>query len=384
MRPRLMGQKVVFTLFLLLILPAWASAHKLPAGFKGFKDSASCAPCHKTIYDEWSMSMHSKSDRASDLAHNAVFSAFTQFMAASGKKAANFCGSCHNPAAGLPTGAKNAYSSMPGIPCTFCHSVEGISVGKAFNTYSLSTSMTSSEAVSGTSAPHAVSKWSFNSPSEMCLGCHGRMKNGKGTIICSMDLEGHSDCVKCHMEDLPGAPWSYSAKKTSIPAKETHFSHLFPGGHDIDMLKKGISLSLKTNSGKLLVNIKNENPHYFPSTSPMRATFVKVELLDKDGKILFASPAPSPGQKELFMRVFTAGRKKGVPPWLAEKALDSRIKAGETRTLTYGLPSGAVRARAALYYRLFTPAAAAKFGIPAQMAKPVEVTQAEINISPAP
>ncbi len=373
-KPMFAIRGVFFAFFLLLTIPAGALAHKLPAGFKGFKDSASCAPCHKKIYDEWSMSMHSRSDRKSDPAHNAVFLAFSRTMAKAGKKAPYFCGSCHNPAAGQSVGAKEAYASVPGIPCAFCHSVESMSGGKIFNTYSLSTSMTSSEAVSGASAPHPVSKWSFASPSKMCLGCHGKMKNGKGTVICSMDMEGHSDCVKCHMAETAGSPADGSGKSS-------HFSHLFPGGHYINIMKEGISLSLEVNKGKLLVNVKNDNPHYFPSTSPMRAAYVKVALLDKNGKILFASPAPMPGKKELFMRVFTAGDKKGVPPWMAEKAVDSRIKSDETRTLAYDIPKGAARARAVLYYRLFTPAAAAKFGIPAKDARPVKVTETGINVN---
>ncbi len=379
-KPGLASRGMFFAFLLLLIFPAGALAHKLPAGFKGFKDSASCAPCHKTIYDEWSRSMHSMSGRKSDPAHNAVFLAFSQFMAKSGKKAPYFCGSCHAPAAGRPAGVKETYSSAPDIPCSFCHSVESVSEGKALNTYSLSTGITSAGAVSGASAPHAVRKWSFALPSEMCLGCHGKMKNGKGTVICSMDLEGHSDCVNCHMPKTPGAPWSYAAKKTAIASEDTHFSHLFPGGHDTDMLKKAVSLSLVARSGKLLVNIKNRTPHFFPSTSPMRAAFVKVELIGKDGKILMTSPAPLPGRKVLFMRVFTAGDKKGVPPWMAEKAVDSRIKAGETRTLTYDIPNGAVRARAGVYYRLFTPPAAANFGIPAKDAAPVKVAEKAITL----
>ncbi len=369
-KPGIASRGMFFVFFILLMFPAGALAHKLPADFRGFADSASCAPCHKTIYDEWSRSMHSMSDRKSDTAHNAVFLAFSQFMAKSGKKAPYFCGSCHAPAEGrLTAGAKTVYSYLPDIPCAFCHSVEGVSEGKAFNTYSLSAAMTSAGAVSGTSAPHPVSKWSFESPSGMCLGCHGKMKNGKGTVICSMDMEGHADCVRCHMEEKAGPPAAGSGKTS-------HFSHLFPGGHDKDMLKKGVSLSLEASNGKLLVNIKNKAPHFFPSTSPMRAAFVKVEIFDKTGK---AFPEKSGGMTT-FMRVFTAGGKKGAPPWMAEKAVDSRIKAGETRTLTYDIPVGAVRASAAIYYRLFTPPAAAKFGIPAKDAAPVKVAEKAIDL----
>jgi nitrate reductase cytochrome c-type subunit len=359
--------KILMAFIFLTILPTWAFAHQFPAEFKGFADSASCAPCHKTIYDEWSASMHAKSSRASDPAHNAVFSAFSQAMAKTGKKAPYFCASCHNPASEV---AAKTSSPVQGITCTFCHSAEGVLEGKMFNTYKLATTITSPSAQE---TPHKVSQWSFASPYMMCLGCHGKMVNGKGTVICSADLEGYSNCVKCHMEEKAGAPDEGSAKSS-------HYSHFFPGGHDKDMLKNGITLSLGAEMGKLIVIIKNDNPHFFPSTNPMRAAYLKVSVLDKDGKPLFDSPAPAPGQKELFMRIFSADGKVGVPSWDAKEVIDSRIREHEERALTYDLPKGAAKATAALYYRLFTPAAAAKLGIPPQSAEPVKVSEAEIEI----
>ena len=359
--------KILLAIIFLAILPSGAFAHQYPSEFKGFADSASCASCHKTIYDEWGASMHAQSSRASDPAHNAVFSAFSQAMAKTGKKAPYFCASCHNPAS---EAIANANSPMPGIPCTFCHGVEGVSEGKMFNTYNLATTITS---LSAQQAPHRVSQWSFAQPFMMCLGCHGKMVNGKGTVICSADLEGYSNCVKCHMEEKAGPPAEGSAKSS-------HYSHFFPGGHDKEMLKKGISLSLGAEMGKLIVIIKNDNPHFFPSTSPMRAAYLKVVVLDKEGKPIFESPAPAPGQKELFMRVFSADGQVGVPTWEAKEVLDSRINDHEERVLTYDLPKGAAKAKAALYYRLFTPAAAAKLGIPAKSAEPVKVSEAEIEI----
>lgn len=358
---------ILLAFIFLAVLPSGAFAHQYPAGFKGFADSASCAPCHKAIYDEWSASMHAKSSRASDPAHNAVFTGFSQAMAKMGKKAPYFCASCHNPAS---EAAAKTSSQMTGVSCTFCHGVEGVSEGKMFNTYKLATTIT---APSAQETPHKVSRWSFARPYMMCLGCHGKMINAKGAVICSADLEGYSDCVKCHMEEKAGPPAEGSAKSS-------HYSHLFPGGHDKDMLKKGISLSLGSELGKLIVIIKNANPHFFPSTNPMRAAYLKVWVFDKGGKPLFESPAPAVGQKELFMRVFTADGKVGVPTWEAKGELDSRISSHEDRTLIYSLPKGAAKAKAAVYYRLFTPAAAGKLGIPAKSAEPVEVSEAEIEI----
>ncbi|MCI5142282.1 MAG: hypothetical protein D3909_11310, partial [Candidatus Electrothrix sp. ATG1] len=61
-----------------------------------------------------------------------------------------------------------------------------------------------------------------------------------------------------------------------------------------------------------------------------------------------------------------AGEKIGVPSWGADGvAFDTRLKAGETRQLTYPLENPAIsQVDVMLIYRLFPPKAIKGFGIP--------------------
>jgi len=361
-----------------------ALAHQLPKGFSGFEDPAVCGGCHEAIYKEWQGSMHSKSSKAADPVHAAVHEAFTKAMAASGKPQSYFCATCHAPTAdnmaALMKGEAVYDPANPtdarGVTCSFCHKADGLVEGDKFNTYKLS------EGIKGPSkdstAPHGSVFSEFNASFHMCLGCHGRMVNGKGGVVCSMDEEGMSDCLKCHMDEALGAPAAGSRKPT-------HVSHGMPGGHDIAMLKKGATVSLKKELGRLVVALENKNPHMFPSTNPLRVAFVKVELFDKDGKRLFANfdKDPSEDPKAMLIKVFKAGDKTGVPSWEAEGvAKDSRLMPGEERVLIYNIPEGAARASAKLYYRFVPGAAIEKFGIKPDgvVDKPCVVSEAELAL----
>jgi hypothetical protein len=144
------------------------------------------------------------------------------------------------------------------------------------------------------------------------------------------------------------------------------------GGHDLEMLKKAVSAEAKIQTeGKqqvVVITVKNIIEHSFPSTNPMRMAFVKVAAKDKDGNVLWSNFKDSPleDKQALFFKAFKAGEQTGVPTWAAETvAFDTRLKAGETRSLTYPLDDPAVaEVEVALLYRLFPPAAFEGFGIP--------------------
>jgi hypothetical protein len=66
------------------------------------------------------------------------------------------------------------------------------------------------------------------------------------------------------------------------------------------------------------------------------------------------------------MKAFKAGKILGVPPWKAEKVgMDTRVRNGEKRTITYRIPSGNIKNfQIVLIYRLFPPKAIEKMGVP--------------------
>lgn len=100
----------------------------------------------------------------------------------------------------------------------------------------------------------------------------------------------------------------------------------------------------------------------------MRIAFVKVVAKDKEGKKVWENFTESPleDKQALFFKAFKAGEKKGVPSWAADGvAFDTRLKAGETRTITYPLEDQAIsQVDVMLIYRLFPPKALKAFAIP--------------------
>ena len=194
----------IFASVILVSFAQSASAHQIGAGVK-FEDPAYCGGCHKAIYNEWAGSMHARSSRSGDPVHAAVHDAFTKAMTAEGKPATYFCATCHAPTADnmakLMKGEAAYDPANPtnarGVTCSFCHTVDGVVEGERFNTYNI-TSGIKGKADTGKS-PHGVIASDFASSYLMCMGCHGKMVNAKGGVVCSADQEGYSDCLACHM-----------------------------------------------------------------------------------------------------------------------------------------------------------------------------------------
>ncbi len=349
-------------------------SHELPEGAVPLTRSEECASCHPTIYKEWMGSFHAKSSAFEDPAHGAMHQAFVKAMEKKGKKGNYHCANCHAPMADnikeLMAGkaeldAKN-WTHTEGTGCTFCHRIESIVEKENFNHYKLNkegTFHTSRPAKEG--LPHKTGQSDLFTEGKVCMGCHSHKINGKGVPICQMKDEAKGNCLECHMPDVEGR----SAVGTD---GKTHRSHKMPGGHDIEMLKKAANLDAKISSEgekrNLVVTVASKMKHTFPSTNPMRIAFVKVVAKDKEGKKVWENFKESPleDKQALFFKAFQAGEKKGVPSWAAEGiAFDTRLKAGETRTITYPIADQTItQVDVMLIYRLFPPKAIKGFAIP--------------------
>jgi hypothetical protein len=253
-----------------------------------------------------------------------------------------------------------------GVTCSFCHKADGLVEGERFNAYRFTDVIKGPD--TNSAAPHGAAYSVFASSYKVCLGCHGFMNNAKGAVICSMAEEGVSDCLECHMPRAGG-----------------HAFHGMQGAHEPVMLKKGATVKLAVEGGKLLVVLDNPNPHFFPSTNPMRVAYFELEVFDAAGKRIFTNFEHDPAQdpKSVMVMVFKAGDKVGVPSWEAtDVARDTRLTAKEERVIPYDLPQGAASAKVTLYYRFAPPAAIEKFGIPADgtVEKPQIVSEAEIKL----
>ncbi len=340
-------------------------AHELPKDFSGFADPAGCGSCHETIFTEWKGSMHANSTKFADPVHSAVHDAFSAAMEADGGKANYHCANCHTPTAdnmsalmkGEAAPNPEDRTNVQGVTCSFCHMSDEVLEGGKFNSYLVTEGIKGASGASG--APHGAVKWSFGHAYEMCLGCHGKKISGKGGVVCSMAEEGIADCIPCHMPETTGGPAGTSQK-------DTHAFHGMHGGHQEDMIRKGAKLALSASDGMLTVTLTNPNPHYFPSTNPLRVAYVRVEVHNETGAVIFSNFTEDPAEDPdaVLMKVFGAGEKTGVPSWEAESvARDTRLKPGEDRALTYRLPEGAKSVSAKLFYRLVPPKAMKKFNI---------------------
>jgi hypothetical protein len=371
MKPRFVLPAVVSVLCGL----STVQAHELPAGAAPLEKSEQCAACHPTIFKEWQESFHAKSSVQKDSAHKAMYEAFTKAMSVKGKKSTYQCATCHAPMSdnlkALMEGeagpdSKNA-TQAAGVGCTFCHRIEAVNKGKSFDQYTLSKGgayHTSRPA--NKKAPHPTAQSPLYADGQVCMGCHSQYINPHEVPICVMTEEGKGNCITCHMTEAAGGAAASSAKKT-------HLSHRVLGGHDLGMLQKAATLEVRIeNTGKeriVMVEVKNTTEHTFPSTNPMRMAFIKVQAKDKKGAVIWENFKADPLKEDkqaVFFKAFKAGEKVGVPSWEAEAmAFDTRLKTGETRTLTYPLYSPTIsEVEVELFYLLFPPKAIEGFGIP--------------------
>ncbi|XOF34600.1 MAG: multiheme c-type cytochrome [Candidatus Electrothrix sp. YB6] len=351
-----------------------AYSHELPEGAVPLVKSETCASCHPVIYQEWQESFHANSSALKDPAHGAVHQAFLKAMEQQGKQGNYHCANCHAPMADnlkdLMSGKAELDSSNwthnEGTGCTFCHRIDSIVEKKMFNQYRLNKdgAFHTSRPVNA-KAPHKMAQSALFAEGQVCMGCHSHKLNGKDVPICMMKDEADGNCISCHMSEAEGSP-------TVNAAAKTHRSHRMPGGHDMEMLEKAATLEteLKTEGKKwhLVVTVNNMIKHTFPSTNPMRMAFIKVVAKDKEGNKVWENFTDSPmeDKQALFFKAFKAGEEKGVPSWAADGvAFDTRLKAGESRELTYTLADPSItEVDIILFYRLFPPKAIKGFSIP--------------------
>jgi hypothetical protein len=366
------------SLFLLACSILWCTAdgysHELPEGAVPLAKSETCADCHPDIYKEWQGSFHAISSAHKDPAHKAVHQSFLKAMAAKGKKGNYHCANCHAPMSDnlkdLMSGKAELdsgnWTQAEGTGCTFCHRIESVVEKKNFNHYRLNKDGAfHTGRLAGEKAPHKTAQSKLFSDGQVCMGCHSHKINAKGVEICLMKDEADGNCISCHMPAVKGGPAVGSAKTT-------HLSHKMSGGHDIEMLKKAVSIEAKIEAEgeqrAVVIDVTNNIKHIFPSTSPMRMAFIKVVAKDKDGKKIWENFKESPmeDKKALFFKALKGGDKKGVPPWASDGvAFDTRLKAGETRVLNYPVANPATKeVTVELFYLLFPPKAIKGFAIP--------------------
>ncbi|KJR40908.1 hypothetical protein MCHI_003201 [Candidatus Magnetoovum chiemensis] len=358
--------KVIWLVIFALSMPINVFAHEIPADAAEFQASEECSACHVSIYKEWKDSMHAKSSALSDNAHQAAYNKFKESKEGKGPY---HCATCHAPMSnnmdkllkGEAELNATEWTNSEGTGCTFCHRIEAVIEGKDRNLYRINKDGAIYTGLVKGNAPHKVSSSALFQKGEICLGCHSHLINPKGAPICIMSDEGISNCLSCHMTETEGAPATNSYRTT-------HISHKIQGGHSEDMLKKAVTLQAAVSNNNLSIEIKNNTAHSFPSTMPMRMAYLKINYLDKDGKVIWSNFKEDPMENKdaVFMKAFKAGETVGVASWDAEDvAINTWIKAGQTLMLTYPVDAEAVHSiKITLNYRLFAPKGIELLNIP--------------------
>lgn len=261
-----------------------------------------CANCHGEIYDEWKTTIHSQAWTDPYYQVDLKFDGSQQI-----------CLNCHIPLdrqqENLVLGFRDEAKWDPilapnpdfdydlqqeGVTCAACHLREGKILG----------------ASGSENAPHPVKK--MQSGNEICVGCHVVKNEGWDTFfrfppcgtVAEINSENQSSsqrgpsgemsvdeienlgCVNCHMPlvNRPSAD-GFDPK----PVRR----HIWRGGHDPDMVKQALSVSIdeksrpSASSRDFAITLTNTGAaHYLPTGTPDRHLVLSLRLLDGKGNII--------------------------------------------------------------------------------------------------
>jgi len=311
-------------------------------------DPESCAVCHRTQYEDWSSSLHSKSMGPGVIGQ-------TMELIHGDPKMAILCYSCHAPlteqqekvvkkggdspslfkkhrAFATPSpstsgawastaltfktnGAFSASLQQKGLACVGCHVRGHQRFGPPKRDGSIENSAPAAQ------LPHggAIRTAAFER-SEFCKGCHQFEPSGSalnGTLLENTYNEwkegpyarGGKTCQSCHMPER---------------------RHLWRGIHDPEMVKQGVSVRLSVNKERHQVGeqvqaeitLANTGVGHHVPTYVTPKIIVRWELVDTDGKRVNESV-----QEERIGREVTLD--------LAQELFDTRIASGKSRTVRY-------------------------------------------------
>ncbi len=282
----------------------------------------SCGKCHTEIYEEWSSSMHADAWIDPYFQVDYAFDGYPQI-----------CLNCHTPLKdqqkNLVLGFKDSEKSDPilksnrnfdeslqdeGITCAVCHIRDGMIIGPS----------------GSDTAPHPVKRdESMSDGHSMCRRCHMVMGDRWdtfyrlppcGTYGETREAGRKPECMKCHMPEI---------ERPIVPGGEIKKGrkHLWQGGHDAEMVKKGltvklVSIELADSSMEYKLSLFNSGSnHRIPTGTPDRHLTVKFRRLDENMKTI--------GEKSYKLKRTIMWRPFIVDLW------DTRLKAGETRLFSF-------------------------------------------------
>ena len=300
----------------------------------GFAGPRTCLPCHAQVVAEWEQSMHAAS--------------FTDPQVRTPDQSDNFqkqeCLPCHVSAPIFEHGIELNSRALArterrsdGIDCLACHALPGGGVAASRG---------------GLTAPCNPIFRPELAQQTLCYPCHNQHNTCDEWLASPAAAQG-KDCAICHMPRV-------TREGSEVGAPRAGFSHRFLGGRDRDYALSGLSLTpvFDPASRKVSVTLTNTFAgHNLPTDTRNRALDLVVTLYDARGQ---AQPPPAGEKREPGLEAGTA-RMRFRNPYRSSGDPNTCLPAGQSATLELQAPPEAVRATAALYYKLtpFTPDAEA-------------------------
>ncbi len=216
----------------------------IPEG--GFVDSRQCQECHPKVFEEWSQSQHSQSwinpevvDRSQNFSNGD-------------------CIDCHAPQDLFATGpGKRALPRSDrradGVDCLSCHRIPEDEGGGMAGT------LTNMNVACRPQIRTELAR------AEYCGSCHNQHQTVDQWKASRFAQPGpdYKDCRDCHMPIRTGSG-------------ETGRSHLMHGGHDMELVRSGVSLTAErdaANPARIQIAVENHSiGHAYPTDERSRAS----------------------------------------------------------------------------------------------------------------
>jgi len=244
--------------FLLFCQPVTAREAQTIDELVAMFDDSKCAECHEEIYQEWQASWHAKAIVSSLKGiHNFVAIGLAkEWQTPLTKSEILKCLDCHAPAVQyaseelaqqIGTLIVTAYKDKDGtvgkkakvelaklnVGCLSCHNIKATAVARGLRGNPVKGVIYGPNG-SDSEGAHETIETVDMTRSVFCMQCHGRYKAPDGeTIQCNPlsgsyqntynNLGGSRTCQECHMKK----------------------GHLFPGGHDLEMVAEGLGFKVE-------------------------------------------------------------------------------------------------------------------------------------------
>lgn len=269
--------------------------------------ASECSGCHQPVWNEWMGSYHQMA--WTDPMVQALSQGFRM----------EECIDCHAPlpihvtGVGVRVSPRN-HQRSDGVDCLTCHLMDdGVSVA--------ATRTVDTSATPGACRPVAVETLP---KVDTCAGCH----NQHETVSELLESGVGKSCSDCHMESV------------SRPGGRTGRSHVFPGGHSVEMHRRATKLEAKVEDGRVVATVTNVGAgHKIPTDARHRSYNLWISTWDERGNAQVKDQPIPDGEMRLYYRdqfkpsTQVAHGKSHVASWRIPEGLRGRAVV----RLTYAL-----------------------------------------------